>query len=101
VVFKRGKVDHISDAANVHASGDKADVVINCTGLSSRTLGGVLDSTLSPARGQVVIVQNDPGVMQTISGTDDGDDEVTYMMTRAAGKNTMGHLPANKSKTNR
>jgi hypothetical protein len=36
---------------------DAADVVINCTGLSSKTLGGVLDDKMYPARGQIVVVR--------------------------------------------
>lgn len=44
-----------------------------------------MDTTVSPARGQIVLVRNDPELMFTISGTDDGDDEATYIMTRAAG----------------
>jgi D-aspartate oxidase/D-amino-acid oxidase len=86
VIFKRAVFTHVADAANAHHSGKKADLVVNCTGLSSRTLGGVLDDTLLPARGQVVVVRNDPGMMYTVSGTDDGGDEAVYMMTRAAGR---------------
>lgn len=85
-VFKRAICKHIADAADAHHSGQKADVVINCTGLSSKTLGGVLDDKMYPARGQIVVVRNDPGDMVSVSGTDDGEDEVTYIMTRAAGK---------------
>lgn len=43
------------------------------------------DDKLYPARGQVVVVRNNPGIMASTSGTDDGEDEVFYMMTRAAG----------------
>ena len=39
-----------------------------------------------PARGQTVLVRNEPEVMCANSGTDDGDDEVCYVMQRAAGK---------------
>jgi D-amino-acid oxidase len=85
VVFKRAVFKHVAEAANAHHSGQKADLVVNCTGLSSRKLGGVMDQTLLPARGQVVVVRNDPGAMYSMSGTDDGDDELIYMMTRAAG----------------
>lgn len=85
VVFKRGNFKHVSDAANVHHSGQKADLVVNCTGLSSRTLGGVEDKTLYPARGQIVLVRNSVDSMSSISGCDDGDDETSYTMMRAAG----------------
>lgn len=73
----------------MHHIGQKADLVVNCTGLSSRNLGGVLDDKLYPVRGQVLLVRNDPGPMMTISGTDDGDDELIYIMTRAAGGGTI------------
>lgn len=84
-MFKRAVFKHIADAASVHHSGKKADLVVNCTGLSSRKLGGVEDQKLLPARGQIVVVRNDPGVMTSISGSDDADDEVCYIMMRAAG----------------
>ncbi|OGM40171.1 D-amino-acid oxidase [Aspergillus bombycis] len=89
VVFKRAVIKHVADAASLHHSGKKADVVVNCTGLSSKKLGGVNDDKLHPIRGQVVVVRNDPGAMFSISGTDDADDEITYMMTRAAGGGTV------------
>ncbi|KAF2149000.1 FAD dependent oxidoreductase [Myriangium duriaei CBS 260.36] len=85
VVVRRGIADHIADAASLHHSGKRADVVINCTGLSSLRLGGVEDRTMYPARGQIVVVRNDPKIMATISGTDDGPEEATYVMHRAAG----------------
>ena len=52
-------------------------------------LGGVEDKTVVPARGQIVVVRNEAGKMATISGTDDGSDEVSYVMTRAAGGGTI------------
>lgn len=85
VVLKRGIVKHVADAADLHHSGKKADLIVNCTGLSSLFLGGVEDTNLYPARGQIVLVRNDPGIMATSSGTDDGDDEAVYIMHRAAG----------------
>jgi D-amino-acid oxidase len=36
-----------------------------------------------------VLVRNDPGAMFSISGTDDGPDEVAYIMMRAAGGGTI------------
>ncbi|KAH8425439.1 FAD-dependent oxidoreductase [Aspergillus melleus] len=88
-VFKRGVLKHITEAADAHHSGQKADLVINCTGLSSKKLGGVNDDTLHPGRGQIVVVRNDPGAMVSISGCDDAHDELVYMMTRAAGGGTV------------
>jgi D-amino-acid oxidase len=85
VVLRRGIVTHITDAKSLHHTGKRADVVVNCTGLSSLRLGGVEDKALYPGRGQIVVVRNDPGVMAATSGTDDGEDEATYIMHRAAG----------------
>lgn len=59
---------------------------MNCTGLGAAKLGGVEDQNVIPARGQIVLVRNDPGMMCSTSGSDDGDDEVCYIMQRAAGK---------------
>jgi len=84
--FKRAVIKHIADAAKEHHTGEKADLIVNCTGLSARTLGGVNDSKMHPARGQIVVVRNDPGPMASASGTDDGEAEAVYIMTRAAGK---------------
>jgi D-amino-acid oxidase len=91
VVIKRAIFDHISDAARpgVHHSGQGAKLVVNCTGLSSHKLGGVADSKLTPARGQIVVVRQDAGAMYSISGTDDASDEMSYIMTRAAGGGTI------------
>lgn len=87
--MKRANLKHISDAAELHHSGKKADVIVNCTGLLASKLGGVMDKKIVPARGQVVVVRNDPGFMMGISGTDDAEDELSYMMTRAAGGGTV------------
>ena len=84
-ILRRGIATHVSDAAALHHSGQKADLVINCTGLSSLTLGGVEDKNVYPARGQIVLVRNTIDVMASTSGTDDGSDEACYIMHRAAG----------------
>ncbi|KAL9103149.1 MAG: hypothetical protein Q9163_001793 [Psora crenata] len=86
VVFRRGVFDHIINARHSHHSDKPADVIVNCTGLSARKLGGVLDQNMIPARGQTVLVGNEPNVMCDVSGTDEGDEEVCYIMQRAAGK---------------
>lgn len=86
VVFKRAVFKHILEAAAVHAG--KVDLIVNCTGLMASKLGEVEEKTVVPARGQIVVVRNDAGKMMDISGTDDGDGEACYMMTRAAGGGT-------------
>lgn len=88
VIVKRGILSHIADAASLHASGN-ADIVVNCTGLLAAKLGGVMDSNVYPGRGQIVLVRNEPGVMLTVSGTDDGSEEATYIMQRAVGGGTI------------
>ncbi|KAI1377611.1 FAD dependent oxidoreductase [Hypoxylon crocopeplum] len=89
VVFRRGQLKHISQAAALsHASG-KADVIINSTGLMASQLGGVMDQNVVPVRGQVVVVRNESPYMVTKSGTDDADDELCYIMTRAGGGGTV------------
>ncbi len=90
VIVKRAIFKHISEAANVHHSAKKADLIVNCTGLSAGKLGGVEDPNMVPARGQIVLVRNEPGIMCSTSGTDDGDDEATYIMQRAAGEPSRG-----------
>lgn len=91
VVFKRAIFNHISEAAipGVHHSGGHAEILINCTGLGSSMLGGVQDQDSIPVRGQIVIVQNNPGGIFPLLGTDDGPEEGAYMMSRAAGGGTV------------
>ncbi|KAK0512451.1 hypothetical protein JMJ35_005579 [Cladonia borealis] len=90
VIFKRAVFDHISEASRVHHSGEKADVIINCTGLSAGKLGGVEDRNMVPARGQIVLVRNEgDGVMHATSGTDFSKEDFCYTMTRAAGGGTI------------
>lgn len=73
--IKRAILSHISEASSFHASGSKADIIINCSGLLASKLGGVEDKTVVPIRGQIVVVRNDPGIMMCTSGTDDGPNE--------------------------
>ncbi|CAF9940385.1 hypothetical protein IMSHALPRED_002007 [Imshaugia aleurites] len=89
VVFKRGVFGHISEAARAHHSGQKANLILNCTGLSAGKLGGVEDKSMRPARGQTVLVRNEAIGNISSSGTDDGDDEVCYVIPRAAGGGTI------------
>lgn len=51
----------------------------------ARYLGVVEDKTVVPARGQVVVVRNYPGVMATISNADPKNNEMAYMMSRPSG----------------
>lgn len=87
VVFRRGVLKHILDAKTM--SPGQVDAIVNCTGLMASKLKGVEDKTVVPARGQIVVVRNDAGKMLNLSGTDDGEDEACYIMTRAAGGGTI------------
>ncbi|RDW73396.1 hypothetical protein BP6252_07303 [Coleophoma cylindrospora] len=90
VKVRRGVIGFVTDAADLHHNG-KADIVINCTGLQSRKLGGVEDKSLVAVRGQTVLVRNDGGPMFGISSIDNGGREYegSYSMTRAAGGGTI------------
>lgn len=90
VKFRRANFKHISEACSLTVdSSKKIHLVVNCTGLGAAKLGGVEDATVFPARGQIVVVRNCAGKMVDLSGTDDGDDEACYIMTRAAGGGTV------------
>ena len=91
VMFKRAVFEHISEAAlllGAHPS-NKIDLVVNFTALMASKLGGVEYKSVLPARGQIVVVRNETNKMIDVSGTDDGDDEACYIMTRAAGGGTI------------
>lgn len=85
VNFKRRICAHVSEAASIHYSGKKADLIVNCTGLSASNLGGVEDKNMVPVRGQTVLVRNDPGIILHVEPIN-GNDEFCYVMKRAAGK---------------
>ena len=98
VVFKRATLKHISEAKHLSHTGRKADIIVNATGLLACKLGGVMDSKVHPVRGQIVVVRNESGIpesqgggtmMVTTSGSDDGEDQLTYVMQRAVGGGTI------------
>ncbi|KAL8713043.1 MAG: hypothetical protein Q9220_002903 [cf. Caloplaca sp. 1 TL-2023] len=86
IVFRRANLKHISEGSTIHHSGRKADLIVNCTGLSALKLGGVEDKNMMPIRGQTVLVRNEANLMCSSSGTDDGEEEVCYLMQRAVGE---------------
>jgi D-amino-acid oxidase len=87
-VVKRSVIRHISQAYRLHHTTTPAEIVVNCTGLSSITLGGVEDTTMKPIRGQTVLVRNESAMMIGTTGTDIPD-ELTYVMMRASGGGTI------------
>jgi hypothetical protein len=52
----------------------------------ARKLGGVDDTSVVPARGQVVVVRNDPEIMTTASSATSEHNTMAYMMCRPGGK---------------
>lgn len=89
VVLKRAVLSHIREAKDMHHTGRPAHIIVNATGLLTCRLGGVEDKTVVPARGQTVLVRNEATPMTAISGTEDGEKEVCYLMMRAAGGGTV------------
>ena len=111
VVLRRAVLPHIADAAayanlQVQPDGTTAapasgldhngsnTIIVNCTGLLACRLGGVMDSAVQPARGQVVVVRDELSPMMTSDSVGDAygeapHAEILYNMTRAAGGGTV------------
>lgn len=89
VELRRASVSHINELRTMHHSCRPAHIIVNASGLGSKTLGGVQDDAMIPIRGQIVLVENVSPSMYNISGTDDGPDEISYVMTRASGGGTV------------
>ncbi|KAL6821496.1 FAD dependent oxidoreductase [Trichoderma camerunense] len=94
VVIKQGTIWSLKDAANMHASGEQASLIVNCTGLSASSLNGLGpdgfgDKTVSPVSGQTVLVRNKVSRTVVISGTEDGDDELLYIINQGKGGATV------------
>lgn len=72
--IRRKMISHIDDAIDLEC----ADAVVNCTGLSSRFMGGVMDQKLFPTRGQVIVIRA-PHVKRTLTHL--GNIHVLYIDT--------------------
>jgi D-amino-acid oxidase len=99
--LRRQDVKHVNEAFDHHHSKEKADLVINCTGLMARFLGGVEDEKLFPIRGQVLWARNN-GTKQVSVKIKGYEGESLYMFPRKEGgciiggtflKNNWGSLP--------
>lgn len=88
VSIRRATLPHLTSAVSAHPTGLPAHAIINCTGLSSLTLPGVLDTTMYPVRAQIAHVRNEPRVMVSTVGGNCPPDELCYIMQRAAGGGT-------------
>ncbi|CAG8478539.1 12916_t:CDS:2 [Acaulospora morrowiae] len=80
--IKRVHLSHINEALD-----EDVDIVVNCTGISARTLGGVEDDTVFPTRGQTVIVWA-PHVKKICTRI--GADYITYVIPRQDGVVVLG-----------
>lgn len=89
VIVKRAVLKDINEAKKLSHTGKTANIVVNATGLGSLKLGGVADTTMAPARGQIVVVRNESTPMLICSGTDDESSDAMYLMQRAAGGGTI------------
>ncbi|KAJ1953487.1 D-amino acid oxidase [Linderina pennispora] len=85
---KKARLDHILDATHY---ADNCKVVVNCTAMGSRTLGGVLDKEMYPTRGQTLLV-NAPSVdFTTMSpGNTGSETKCTYVIPRGDGTVILG-----------
>ncbi|EXK93409.1 D-amino-acid oxidase [Fusarium oxysporum f. sp. raphani 54005] len=92
VVVKRAILTHINEAKYLSHTGEKANIIVNATGLGSLKLGGVQDTTVAPARGQIVLVRNETPknlpLFMCSSALDESGEEI-YAMQRAAGGGTV------------
>lgn len=50
--IQRANLSHLNECIDIDT-----DIVVNCSGIHARTLGGVEDSAVFPARGQTVTAQ--------------------------------------------
>jgi D-amino-acid oxidase len=94
VIFKRSNLTSLTSAASLHQSEDPAALVVNCTGIGAHKLKGLGpdgtgDKLVFPARGQIVLVRNEVEKMVELTAPIEGGDEMTYIMTRAAGGGTI------------
>lgn len=62
--------------------------MVNCTGLLASKLGGVMDESVVPRRGQLIVVENESGGMFSLSGDalmQEGIGERCYIIDRPSG----------------
>ena len=86
--FIRRRLTHISEAFKFISPGPA--IVVNATGISALTLGGVEDTNVYPTRGQLVLVSNECPRMyaRSMSKAELGKNW-TYIIPRAFGGGTI------------
>ncbi|CDR37171.1 CYFA0S01e08064g1_1 [Cyberlindnera fabianii] len=88
-ILKRKDIKHINEAFGLHDSGERADLVINCSALGARFLGGVEDKKVFPIRGQILQVRN-TATKQVSVHLPDYAGESFYMFPRKEGGAIIG-----------
>ncbi|KAH3678271.1 hypothetical protein WICPIJ_008873 [Wickerhamomyces pijperi] len=83
-VLGRRSINHINEAYYLHDSHCMADLVINCTGLASTTLGGVEDHDVIPVKTQTVWTNNTISKQISLNDPNSGGEGI-YVYPRMKG----------------
>ncbi|KAG9078255.1 hypothetical protein FS749_009768 [Ceratobasidium sp. UAMH 11750] len=78
----RTRVGHLSQVAQGAHTGSKPDLIVVCTGIGTRSLGGVEDQDVFPIRGQTVLIRA-PWINFGIS--EKNPDCISYIIPRQSG----------------
>ncbi|CDK25218.1 unnamed protein product [Kuraishia capsulata CBS 1993] len=89
VVIRRAHVAHIKDVASYYTKGTP-EVIVNCSGLLARKLGGVEDKAVYPIKGQILLIRNNCSTLLSVSGTEGPDEEAFYIFPRKEGGGIIG-----------
>jgi len=81
----RANLSHLNECIK-----SDTDIVVNCSGIHARTLGGVEDSDVFSARGQTVIAQLPQSYMNWAFFKRGANGESTYAIPRDNGEVTLG-----------
>lgn len=93
ITIKRVKaIGNVEEARNLHSSGGKADLVINCSGLIASKLSGYNDPNRTYGiRGQTLHVRNNAArQIEVQSFGPEFDNEMLYIMPRKEGGSIIG-----------
>lgn len=83
-------ITDIEEALSLHASGEKADLVINCAGLIAYRINGVNDLRRNyPVKGQTILVRNNLSKVICVDGFEEPN-EMLYMFPRKEGGTIIG-----------
>ncbi|PKY26443.1 nucleotide-binding domain-containing protein [Rhizophagus irregularis] len=82
---QRANLSHLNECIE-----SDTDIVVNCSGIHARTLGGVEDSDVFPVRDQTVIAQLPQSYMNWAFFKREANGEMTYAIPRDNGEVTLG-----------